>query len=176
MVIHVYHPYRQPEAQNHCLPLNGRCSHVCLPAPQLTANSAKTSCACPRGLRLDNDNLNCIHDRKLFCSSPHLLQLFVSFFISFSFHFLCLASYKGVKAFNSLNPPPTNFKNQVHANTFDEKDSFEFSTVAIEPDYNFEFDTEAAEDIMTTTTGFKRISQVLLLMMLMEKHVFCRLL
>jgi len=62
MVIHVYHPYRQPEAQNHCLPLNGRCSHVCLPAPQLTANSAKTSCACPRGLRLDNDNLNCIHD------------------------------------------------------------------------------------------------------------------
>jgi len=30
--------------------------------------------------------------------------------------------------------------------------SFEFSTVTIEPDYNFEFDTEAAEDIMTTTT------------------------
>lgn len=111
-----------------------------------------------------------------FAALLNLFQLFVSFFISFSFHFLCLASYKGVKAFNSLNPPPTNFKNQVHANTFDEKDSFEFSTVTIEPDYNFEFDTEAAEDIMTTTTGFKRISQVLLLMMLMEKHVFCRLL
>ena len=83
MVIHVYHPYRQPEAQNHCLPLNGRCSHVCLPAPQLTANSAKTSCACPRGLRLDNDNLNCIHDRKLF----FFFLLFVSFPFSFNFFF-----------------------------------------------------------------------------------------
>lgn len=62
MVIHVYHPYRQPDAHNYCLPMNGRCSHICLPAPQLTANSAKTSCTCPRGLKLDKDNLNCIHD------------------------------------------------------------------------------------------------------------------
>lgn len=155
MVIHVYHPYRQPEAQNHCLPLNGRCSHVCLPAPQLTANSAKTSCACPRGLRLDNDNLNCIHDRKLFWPSLHLFQLFVSFFFCL-FHFLCLASYKGVKAFNTL-PPSFNHKNQVHANTFDEsRDNVEFSMTTIDPDYNFEFDTE--EDIKTTT-GFKRIPQ-----------------
>jgi hypothetical protein len=62
MVIHVYHPYRQPDAHNHCLPLNGQCSHLCLPAPQITANSAKTACACPRGLKLDKDNRNCIHD------------------------------------------------------------------------------------------------------------------
>ena len=66
MVIHVYHPYRQPDAHNHCLPLNGQCSHLCLPAPQITANSAKTACACPRGLKLDKDNRNCIHDGKNF--------------------------------------------------------------------------------------------------------------
>ena len=66
MVIHVYHPYRQPDGHNHCLPLNGRCSHICLPAPRITANSAKTSCACPRGLKLDKDNLNCIHDRTFY--------------------------------------------------------------------------------------------------------------
>lgn len=62
MVVHVYHPYRQPDALNHCLPLNGRCSHICLPAPQLTKNSAKTSCACPHGLKMNKDGLNCIHD------------------------------------------------------------------------------------------------------------------
>lgn len=86
MVIHVYHPYRQPDAHNHCLPLNGRCSHICLPAPQLTANSAKTSCACPKGLKLDKDNLNCIQDR----------ELDFLFFSIFSFHgFFCLALFSG---------------------------------------------------------------------------------
>lgn len=62
MVVHVYHPYRQPDGPNFCLPLNGRCSHVCVPAPQLTSNSAKTSCLCPHGLKLDKDGLNCITD------------------------------------------------------------------------------------------------------------------
>ncbi|XP_040568074.1 low-density lipoprotein receptor-related protein 8 isoform X1 [Lepeophtheirus salmonis] len=62
MVIHVYHPYRQKDSINHCLPLNGRCSHVCVPAPQFTKDSAKTACVCPNGLRLSHDNLNCVHD------------------------------------------------------------------------------------------------------------------
>ena len=64
MVVHVYHPYRQPDGPNHCLPLNGRCSHICVPAPQLTSNSAKTSCLCPHGLKIDKDGLNCITDGK----------------------------------------------------------------------------------------------------------------
>ncbi|XP_059098508.1 very low-density lipoprotein receptor-like isoform X2 [Tigriopus californicus] len=59
MVVHVYHPYRQPDTTNHCLPLNGRCSHICLPAPQLTKRSAKTTCFCPLGMKLGQDNLNC---------------------------------------------------------------------------------------------------------------------
>ena len=85
MVIHVYHPYRQPDAHNYCLPMNGRCSHICLPAPQLTANSAKTSCTCPRGLKLDKDNLNCIHDREWLiiffdCELSYLLLSFLPFF------------------------------------------------------------------------------------------------
>ncbi len=65
MVVHAYHPYRQPDTTNHCLPANGRCSHICLPAPQLTKHSAKTACACPDGLRLGEDGLNCEIDREL---------------------------------------------------------------------------------------------------------------
>ena len=62
--LQVYHPYRQPETTNHCLPLNGRCSHICLPAPQFTKRSAKTACFCPDGMRIGKDNLNCEIDRK----------------------------------------------------------------------------------------------------------------
>ncbi|KAG1671512.1 Low-density lipoprotein receptor-related protein 8 [Nymphon striatum] len=47
MDILVYHKYRQPDSVNHCGSLNGGCSHFCLPAPQLTAASAKYTCACP---------------------------------------------------------------------------------------------------------------------------------
>ena len=57
-------PYRQPETTNHCLPLNGRCSHFCLPAPQLTKHSAKTACFCPDGMKLGKDYLNCEADRE----------------------------------------------------------------------------------------------------------------
>ncbi len=89
MVIHVYHPYRQPDAPNHCLPLNGRCSHICLPAPQITANSAKTACACPHGLKLDKDSLNCVHDRKFDINRNNSFSLFI-----FSFPYVySLASY-----------------------------------------------------------------------------------
>ena len=60
----VYHPYRQPETPNHCLPSNGRCSHICLPAPQFTKRSAKTACFCPDGMRIGRDGLNCETDRE----------------------------------------------------------------------------------------------------------------
>ena len=66
MVVHVYHPYRQPESTNYCLPSNGKCSHICLPAPQLTKRSAKTTCFCPDGHKLGADQLNCEIDGMLF--------------------------------------------------------------------------------------------------------------
>ncbi|XP_030029444.1 very low-density lipoprotein receptor isoform X4 [Manduca sexta] len=62
MVIHVYHPYRQPDGVNHCAAVNGHCSHLCLPAPRIAANSPRVSCACPNGLRLLPDNQMCVED------------------------------------------------------------------------------------------------------------------
>jgi len=70
MVVHVYHPYRQPEAMNYCEALNGRCSHICVPAPQFTSKSAKTSCLCPNGFQLAPDGLNCLKDVESFTSWP----------------------------------------------------------------------------------------------------------
>ncbi|XP_053681178.1 low-density lipoprotein receptor 2-like [Anopheles nili] len=62
MTIHVYHPYRQPDGVNHCQAVNGHCSHLCLPAPQINSNSPKISCACPTGLKLMSDSLMCVED------------------------------------------------------------------------------------------------------------------
>ncbi|XP_011556445.3 low-density lipoprotein receptor isoform X7 [Plutella xylostella] len=62
MVIHVYHPYRQPDGVNHCAAVNGHCSHLCLPAPRIGPHSPKVSCACPTGLRLLPDNQMCVED------------------------------------------------------------------------------------------------------------------
>jgi hypothetical protein len=109
MVIHVYHPYRQPDAPNHCLPLNGRCSHICMPAPQLTVNSAKTSCACPRGLKLDKDNLNCIHDRELNLLLVLHSLVFILFLVSF-----CSADYVGVS--HTTPQPSFIYENDKAAN------------------------------------------------------------
>ena len=69
----MYHPYRQPETANHCLPLNGRCSHICLPAPQFTKRSAKTACFCPDGMRIGKDNLNCETDREFRITNKFIL-------------------------------------------------------------------------------------------------------
>lgn len=73
MVIHVYHPYRQPDGENHCQAVNGHCSHLCLPAPQINARSPKISCACPNGLRLMDDNLMCVEDGKVSIRSKRFL-------------------------------------------------------------------------------------------------------
>lgn len=64
MVIHVYHPYRQPDGVNHCAAVNGHCSHLCLPAPRIGPHSPRVSCACPNGLRLLPDNQMCVEDSK----------------------------------------------------------------------------------------------------------------
>lgn len=65
MTVHVYHPYRQPDGINHCQAVNGHCSHLCLPAPQILAHSPRISCACPTGLRLLDDDQTCIEDGKI---------------------------------------------------------------------------------------------------------------
>ncbi|XP_054277887.1 very low-density lipoprotein receptor-like isoform X3 [Macrosteles quadrilineatus] len=62
MVLHVYHPYRQPDGVNYCAAVNGHCSHLCLPAPQINNRSPKISCACPDGLVLMADGLMCTED------------------------------------------------------------------------------------------------------------------
>ncbi|XP_072945356.1 very low-density lipoprotein receptor isoform X3 [Epargyreus clarus] len=62
MVIHVYHPYRQPDGVNYCAAVNGHCSHLCLPAPRLAPHAPRVSCACPTGLRLLPDNQMCVED------------------------------------------------------------------------------------------------------------------
>ena len=59
MVVQVYHPYRQPDYPNHCLPFNGHCSHFCLPAPHLLREERKTSCKCPEQLSMDEDGRTC---------------------------------------------------------------------------------------------------------------------
>ncbi|XP_067120265.1 very low-density lipoprotein receptor-like isoform X1 [Centruroides vittatus] len=60
MDLHVYHPYKQPEGINYCKNMNGMCSHLCLPAPLLTNDSAKFSCACPDNMVLFTDKRTCI--------------------------------------------------------------------------------------------------------------------
>ncbi|XP_022211333.2 low-density lipoprotein receptor isoform X4 [Drosophila obscura] len=65
MVIHVYHPYRQPDGINHCQSVNGHCSHLCLPAPRINERSPRISCACPTGLRLMSDGLMCVEELRI---------------------------------------------------------------------------------------------------------------
>ncbi|PRD29515.1 UNVERIFIED_CONTAM: Vldlr [Trichonephila clavipes] len=45
---------------NHCGDMNGGCSHMCLPAPHITEGSAKYTCACPNGMVLSDNGLNCL--------------------------------------------------------------------------------------------------------------------
>ena len=56
MVLQVYHPLRQPDYPNLCLPFNGHCSHLCLPSP---GPDTAVSCRCPAGLILNSDNRTC---------------------------------------------------------------------------------------------------------------------
>ncbi|KAH8295018.1 hypothetical protein KR018_005781 [Drosophila ironensis] len=65
MVVHVYHPYRQPDGVNHCQSVNGHCSHLCLPAPRINERTPRISCACPTGLKLMPDGLMCVEDLRV---------------------------------------------------------------------------------------------------------------
>lgn len=72
MVVHVYHPYRQPDGINQCQAVNGHCSHLCLPAPKINSKSPVLSCACPDGLKLLPDGLMCVENGK-----PNKVLLFL---------------------------------------------------------------------------------------------------
>lgn len=82
MTIHVYHPYRQPDGVNYCQAVNGHCSHLCLPAPQIIARGPKISCACPTGLKLLEDGQTCIEDGNLNLISFHfsLIKIIILIF------------------------------------------------------------------------------------------------
>jgi hypothetical protein len=90
MTIHVYHPYRQPDGENHCQAVNGHCSHLCLPAPHINEQSPRISCACPTGLKLMDDGLMCVEDGKCSCHflwfCPSIPFLFVSLSFQSPFH------------------------------------------------------------------------------------------
>lgn len=66
MDVHVYHSYKQPQGVNYCEQANGMCSHFCLPAPILSAHSARYSCGCPNGMELEEDGHNC----RIMASTP----------------------------------------------------------------------------------------------------------
>ncbi|GAB6028974.1 hypothetical protein CHUAL_004768 [Chamberlinius hualienensis] len=74
MDIHVYHPYKQPVGVDHCAPLNGHCTHLCLPAPQINDHSAKFACACPDDLELMEDQLTCAKRFDVAMSSSNDVQ------------------------------------------------------------------------------------------------------
>merc|ERR1712181_196111 len=60
MVIQIYHGQNQPQFPNHCLPFNGHCSHLCLPAPRISQTKPTTSCACPDDMKLSKDWRTCV--------------------------------------------------------------------------------------------------------------------
>ena len=66
MSLEVYHPLKQPTSTNLCLTRTTKCSHICVPSPQilhLGSNQSKplkdhstTTCLCPRDhVRLDDE-------------------------------------------------------------------------------------------------------------------------
>lgn len=78
MVVHVYHPYKQPDGINHCEAVNGHCSHLCLPSPRIYSQSPSLSCACPDNLVLALDELFCIEAGE-FCMHLHVPLLYLLF-------------------------------------------------------------------------------------------------
>ena len=58
MDIHVFHELKQPKDTARC-ENNGGCSHMCLPAPVISAFSALYTCACPNGWTLKLDGHTC---------------------------------------------------------------------------------------------------------------------
>ncbi|CAH0562071.1 unnamed protein product [Brassicogethes aeneus] len=135
MVIHVYHPYRQPDGENHCQAVNGHCSHLCLPAPQINPQSPKISCACPETLRMLPNGLTCVQDGTtnkshttsiISDASDHGMIAGISILI-----FLLLACIIGgglyllYRHYNHRNITSMNFDNPVYRKTTEDQFSLE---------------------------------------------------
>ncbi|KAK7580566.1 hypothetical protein V9T40_001195 [Parthenolecanium corni] len=138
MVIHVYHPYRQPDGVNYCAAVNGHCSHLCLPAPQINAKSPKISCACPDGLTLMNDRLMCAEDEVekndthitssiLKDSDSDFLAAIVIGFASAIIIVLSLISFIFYRQYLHRNISRMNFDNPVYRKTTEDQFSLEKS-------------------------------------------------
>lgn len=59
----VYHDLKQPNGTNWCLKsniINGGCEFLCLPAPHITEQSPKYTCACPDHMTMAPDMRKCV--------------------------------------------------------------------------------------------------------------------
>ncbi|XP_065165067.1 very low-density lipoprotein receptor-like isoform X2 [Atheta coriaria] len=136
MVIHVYHPYRQPDGENHCQAVNGHCSHLCLPAPKINERSALISCACPETLRMLADGLTCVQDSSSNTSRPINVETEGGLrpgYIAFISIGVCLAlvilivgiCYAVYRRYINRNATSMNFDNPVYRKTTEDTFSLE---------------------------------------------------
>ncbi|CAL1675447.1 unnamed protein product [Lasius platythorax] len=138
MVVHVYHPYRQPDGMNQCQAVNGHCSHLCLPAPKINSRSPLLSCACPDGLRLLSDGLMCVENdplssadadgkRNLATEStdPGLVAGIVIGVVSLGLLLLALVAVLCYRHYLHRNVTSMNFDNPVYRKTTEDQFSLE---------------------------------------------------
>ncbi|XP_020282634.1 very low-density lipoprotein receptor-like isoform X3 [Pseudomyrmex gracilis] len=137
MVVHVYHPYRQPDGMNQCQAVNGHCSHLCLPAPRITSRSPQLSCACPDGLRLLPDGLMCVENDPLSSDAdgkktattestdPGLVAGIVIGVVSIGLLMLALVAVLCYRHYLHRNVTSMNFDNPVYRKTTEDQFSLE---------------------------------------------------
>ncbi|XP_011330975.1 very low-density lipoprotein receptor isoform X2 [Ooceraea biroi] len=137
MVVHVYHPYRQPDGMNQCQAVNGHCSHLCLPAPKINSRSPLLSCACPDGLRLLSDGLMCVENDPLSPvdangkgslageSNPGLVAGIVIGVVSLGVILLALVALLCYRHYLHRNVTSMNFDNPVYRKTTEDQFSLE---------------------------------------------------
>ncbi|XP_014488136.1 PREDICTED: very low-density lipoprotein receptor-like isoform X2 [Dinoponera quadriceps] len=138
MVVHVYHPYRQPDGMNQCQAVNGHCSHLCLPAPKINSRSPLLSCACPDGLRLLPDGLMCVESDPLSsadsdekgslaveATDPGLVAGIVIGVVSLGLLLLALVAILCYRHYLHRNVTSMNFDNPVYRKTTEDQFSLE---------------------------------------------------
>ncbi|XP_043669810.1 very low-density lipoprotein receptor-like isoform X2 [Vespula pensylvanica] len=137
MVVHVYHPYRQPDGMNQCQAVNGHCSHLCLPAPKINSRSPLLSCACPDGLRLLSDGLMCVendpitsmdngkNDSASESTDPGLVAGIVIGVVSLGLLLLALVAVLCYRHYLHRNVTSMNFDNPVYRKTTEDQFSLE---------------------------------------------------
>ncbi|XP_061931601.1 very low-density lipoprotein receptor isoform X14 [Apis cerana] len=138
MVVHVYHPYRQPDGMNQCQAVNGHCSHLCLPAPRINSKSPLLSCACPDGLKLLSDGLMCVEKDSIHSidgneedgltsesTDPGLVAGIVIGVTSLGLLLLALVAVLCYRHYLHRNVTSMNFDNPVYRKTTEDQFSLE---------------------------------------------------